>query len=159
MSVRLRIRFGLMIPVLGALALAACAGPSPPRPMAGTGTSALSPASYSPPPDSTSPALPPAPGDLARGADRFEGLAGNDIIAALGDPNFRRRETPAEVWQYFGPGCILDLFLYDDAPGAAKGDGKVEHAELRGRPGQQPEAACLGKLIDERRHQRASISN
>jgi hypothetical protein len=92
--------------------------------------------------------------DLARGPDRFEGLAGTEILATLGDPNFRRRESPAEVWQYYGPGCILDLFLYDDSPGT-KGAETVAHAELRGRPGEPVEAACLSRLLDQRHRQRA----
>ena len=161
MSVRLKHGYGLVIPVLGVLALAACAAPSAPKPA--SPIAAIQPATYSPPPEISAPdAVPakPAPGDLTRGADRFEGLAANDVIAALGDPNFRRREAPAEVWQYYGPGCILDLFLYDDEPrssgkpveGVVR-DGKVAHAELRGREGAPPEANCLSRLIDLRHTQ------
>ena len=159
MSVRLHNRYSLVISVLGALALGACAAPSQPH---STSVGAIQPASYAPPGDTISPEpvplpspLPPPVSDLSRGLDRFEGESAADLIASLGDPNFRRREEPAEVWQYYGPGCILDLFLYDDVPGASKGAGKVEHAELRGRPGQPVEAACLAKLIDQRHRQRA----
>jgi hypothetical protein len=126
--------------------------------------------SYAAPPEAAGPLAPgavqPKPGipslaDLARGPQRFEGLQGKAVLAALGNPNFRRRERPAEVWQYYGPGCILDLFLYDDAPAASKVagkpvegtdlDGKVAHAELRGREGQPAEATCLSRLIGQRR--------
>ena len=147
-------KIALLLPVLAVLALAACAQPSQGK-LSTNG--ALEPASFTPPPDVTS--LPPGPAqpsftELGRGPDRFEGLAGIDVIAALGDPSFRRRESPAEVWQYYGPGCILDLFLYDNGPNPADGD-KVAHAELRGRLNEPVEAACLSRLIDQRRRQRA----
>lgn len=142
------------------LSLAACAAPNQAKM---PGNSPAQPAAYTPQPNQSLPpagldAAHPSLTDLARGPQRFEGLLGKDVLAALGDPNFRRRESPAEVWQYYGPGCILDLFLYDDAPAASVGvvtDGKVAHAELRGRPGEPIEAACLSRLIDQRHNQRA----
>ena len=147
-------KFAALLPVLAVLALAACAEPTHGKLSTNGG---LQPANFTPPPDVTS--LPPGPAqpsvtELSRSPDRFEGLAGVDVIAALGDPSFRRRESPAEVWQYYGPGCILDLFLYDNGPSAADG-GKVAHAELRGKMGEPVEAACLSRLIDQRRRQRA----
>jgi hypothetical protein len=149
----------MILPAFAVLALAACAAP-PQSKFATPGP--LQPANFTPAPEATSPLPGPAsplpanhaPSDLAHGPDRFEGLTGVDVIAALGDPSFRRRESPAEVWQYYGPGCILDLFLYDDGPNAAAG-ATVTHAELRGREGAQPEAACLSRLIDLRHRQRA----
>ncbi len=106
------------------------------------------------------PRTPPTLKELAGSPQRFEGLEGKDVLAALGDPNFRRRDKPAEVWQYYGPGCILDLFLYDDAPSITHVAGKpvegmdmdstVAHAELRGREGRPVEAACLSRLITQR---------
>ena len=160
MTVRLPHLSFLAPPVLAVMALAACA--APPHPVAG-GAGPVKAAAYTPPPALSAPpdkAAPPASerpslADLARGPSRFEGLAGSDVISALGDPNFRRRETPAEVWQYYGPGCILDLFVYDDAPGAAAAGGKVAHAELRGRDDQPAEAGCLSHLIEQRHNQRA----
>jgi len=128
-------------------------------------------ASYSLPPSS---ALPPAPGasapppipslaDLAIGPQHFEGLEGKAVLAALGDPSYRRRESPAEVWQYYGPGCILDLFLYEETPAqsAAPADGaafagKVAYAELRGRENAPAESGCLSRLIDQRHNRRAA---
>ncbi len=90
--------------------------------------------------------------DLALGPSHFEGLDAKEVEGALGDPNFLRREAPAEVWQYYGPGCILDLFLY-----AAPGGERVAHAELRGRgEGQPAEASCLSRLIDSRHGQKPS---
>jgi len=36
------------------------------------------------------------------------------VAELLGPPVFRRRDAPAEIWQYQGPTCVLDLFLYQD---------------------------------------------
>ena len=78
--------------------------------------------------------------DLAADPDRFRGLAEQDVIAFLGEPSFRRREKPAEIWQFYGQNCVLDLFLYDDA-----GIKRVSHAELRGQP------SCLPRLLEGHR--------
>jgi hypothetical protein len=74
----------------------------------------------------------------------LRGLTASDIIAKLGDPSYRRREAPAEVWQYFGQGCVLDLFLYQDG-----GTQRVTHVELRSHnlaPAAQ--AACLSRVLE-----------
>lgn len=159
MSDRPRHALGRILPpfavVAAVLSLAACAAPNQAK---APSTTQVQPAAYTPPPEQTLPpagpdAAHPSLADLARGPQRFEGLAGKEVLAALGDPNFRRRESPAEIWQYYGPGCILDLFLYDDTPATSGGvapDGKVAHAELRGRPGEPIEAACLSRLIGQR---------
>ena len=164
MSVRSIRSLTLILALFSIAGLGACAGPPPTR-MAHVSTS--QPVSY---PQAPVTVLPPAGGpaapslaDLASGPQHFEGLDGKVILAALGDPNFRRRETPAEVWQYYGPGCILDLFLYDElssGPGKVVDgggpDGKVAHAELRGRENAPAEAGCLSRLIDQRHRHAAN---
>ena len=37
-----------------------------------------------------------------------------EIIFALGNPDFRRTDKPAELWQYQHKKCNLDLFLYPE---------------------------------------------
>lgn len=70
------------------------------------------------------------------------GLAPNELQARLGDPALRRRDAPAEIWQYRSPLCVLDLFLYRE--GAAT---RVTNAELRPRDGRElPAATCLSSL-------------
>lgn len=121
------------------LLLGACEGM---RPMGRPGALGTTP-KEAPTPDG----LPPAIGDQADNPAGLRGLAAGDVVAKLGDPSFRRREAPAEVWQYFGPGCVLDLFLYED-----KGAQRVAHVELRSRnltPSAQ--AACLSQLLDGKR--------
>ncbi len=78
------------------------------------------------------------------------GWTGDRLIALLGEPELRRREPPAEVWQYRADGCVLDLFFYGDPfeTGAI-------HAETRERRvprggGVQPivfEESCIAALI------------
>lgn len=78
------------------------------------------------------------------------GMVAADLQGLMGAPAFRRHETTAEIWQYFGPGCVLDLFLYDDG-----GRRRVVHHQLRGQtPGRAPDAACLDALLGGHRGQR-----
>ncbi|MBY0430629.1 MAG: hypothetical protein K2Q10_05490 [Rhodospirillales bacterium] len=94
----------------------------------------------------------PAPGAVASDPARLHGLGSLDVKAMLGVPNFQRSEEPAEVWQYFGQGCILDLFLYDE-----EGMQRVAFAQVRGPlPGEKPNPTCVGGLLDGRRGQRLS---
>jgi hypothetical protein len=44
----------------------------------------------------------------------------------FGKPRLVRLDEPAEVWQYRGQGCVLDVYLY---PGT--GGMEVSHAEAR----------------------------
>lgn len=89
----------------------------------------------------------PAPPDVSGLPDQFNGMASADVTQSLGVPDLRRRESPAEIWQYYGPGCVLDLFLYDD-----NGVKRVTHTDLRSRvPGQLPDAECLPKLLSGQR--------
>ena len=70
------------------------------------------------------------------------GLERHEIQARLGDPALRRRDAPAEIWQYRSPLCVLDLFLYRD--GTAM---RVTNAELRPRDGRElPATTCLSSL-------------
>ncbi len=100
------------------------------------------------PKSSTSPGT-PSPADLADHPDHFKGMAAPDVLATLGQPDYRRREAPAEVWQYYGDGCVLDLFLYDESKTK-----RVSHVDMRNRnPGQLPDAECLPKLLVGQREQ------
>ena len=64
------------------------------------------------------------------------------MTAALGPPDLERREGAATVLQFRGETCILDVILYDDA---------AQHAEARGRTGEDVDAnACLRDLTDRR---------
>lgn len=77
------------------------------------------------------------------GADpaRLKGLSSLQVRAVLGKPMFTRRDAPAEIWQYRGRACTIDLFLYDEG-----GSQTVSHVAVRS---QQPvnESQCFGELV------------
>lgn len=55
-------------------------------------------------------------------------MPSRDLLALLGQPDLRRSDPPAELWQYRGTGCVLELYLYRE------GDiFRVVHAETHGR--------------------------
>ena len=70
------------------------------------------------------------PLDTRRAPDpaRWVGGEATVVQAALGDATLRRREPPAEVWQYRTGACVLDLVLYPDGPG---GGLQVAHVAVR----------------------------
>jgi len=63
----------------------------------------------------------------------------------LGPPVFRRRDAPAEIWQYQGPTCVLDLFLYRDGD---RGPLTVDHFETRAKGNDVlTDAECLVSIM------------
>lgn len=80
-------------------------------------------------------ALPPLPlptaEEIAAAPDplTLKGEAADAVKAALGPATLLRREPPAQVWQYRGRTCVLDVVLYpDETEGAPL---TVAHVELR----------------------------
>ncbi|HTH98281.1 MAG TPA: hypothetical protein VL574_12760 [Stellaceae bacterium] len=57
----------------------------------------------------------------------LDNLSKTEILAKLGQPDFTRRDPPAEIWQYRSVGCVLDLFMYPQGAG----DLHVAHAVSR----------------------------
>jgi hypothetical protein len=109
----------LLTALLGTAALVGC-GVTPPSPRAERAIAAPAAAAAA---SSISPGPAPRPANLA-------GLAPRDLVALLGQPDFRRVEPPAELWQYRSADCILDIFLYSDGD---TGDYHVVHSETRER--------------------------
>ena len=64
---------------------------------------------------------------------------------ALGDPALIRRDGTAQVWQFRGDACTLDLFLYP----SDGGDLAVKHVELRGEA-EDERRACLERMLRAR---------
>ncbi len=130
--------------------LGACAMPPGDGPFGRTGTTI---GRGAPGDESPTPSGPlPTDRELAADPNRLKGFAAGQVVAALGDPNYRRREAPAEVWQYYGPGCVLDLFLYDE-----KGAQRVAYVEVRNQSaGQSGASACISQLLGGRRGQQSS---
>ena len=143
-------RSGLPLPLLAAplalaLALAACAETQrPPAPLISKPTLGVA-ATPSASPTEASAEAPtetkeaereteePAPWQIAKAPpplkpERIMGLTRTELLDLLGKPDFLRRDAPAEIWQYRGKECILDVFLYDS------GDHyRVLHFEVRER--------------------------
>ena len=76
------------------------------------------------------------------------GLSPNEVTAMMGQPELRRQEPPAEVWQYRTSTCAFDVFLYDD---------RVTHFEARHRrQGTVSAPGCLGQIVAARGGGRAT---
>lgn len=75
------------------------------------------------------------------------GKSEREVRSELGAPAFRRTDGPAQVWQYRGASCLLDVFLYKEGA-----DGfRVKHAELRRRGGAGlSDRDCLSDAVSNR---------
>ncbi|HLO77916.1 MAG TPA: hypothetical protein VK196_15790 [Magnetospirillum sp.] len=84
------------------------------------------------------------PGGTGADPNRLKGLSPTQVHAVLGKPMFTRRDAPAEIWQYRGRACTIDLFLYDEG-----GSQTVTHVAVRSR---QPvsDSQCMGELVSRR---------
>jgi hypothetical protein len=49
------------------------------------------------------------------GAETLMGLGIGELLARLGEPDLRRAEPPAELWQYRSADCVLEVILYAEA--------------------------------------------
>ena len=71
------------------------------------------------------------------------GLQPPAVIALLGEPELRRPEAPAEVWQYRSDSCVADLYLLSEDQTAPR----VVYFETRHRSqGTVRAARCLGEI-------------
>jgi len=80
------------------------------------GCSASPPEAEAPIPQSPAAALAlhPAALRLPR-AESLMGLAAGDVLARFGEPDLRRAEPPAQLWQYRSADCVLEVILYADS--------------------------------------------
>lgn len=80
---------------------------------------------------------------------RLDGLSGEQVATLLGAPSFKRHDSPAQVWQYGGGSCLLDVFLYENK---GKETLTVAHSEARGHNGAKiTYKDCIARLIEEKR--------
>jgi len=134
--------------VLGvaAILVAACTPSAPVRtptyqPSYGTNATSPDTRETSPLPVPTAPA--PAPPQTFNPSTLI-GLDGDQVEQLLGAATLRRREPPAQVWQYPGQGCVLHLFLYEK-----DGAYRVEYFEARNSEGNiEKDAACIDGVVD-----------
>ena len=148
-----------------ALALAACAelglppapepAPSRAAPEPAVETPAIPPASPTKAPAEAEQAGPKAEEAAPRQAakappsvkpEQIMGLTRNELLGLLGKPDFLRRDAPAEIWQYRGKKCILDVFLYDSGEYY-----RVLHFEVRDRTAESVSTGrCFTALLEAR---------
>jgi hypothetical protein len=81
----------------------------------------------------SAPANPAEPGEAAAPPRasvpqlaRFQDMRQADVEALVGNPDFRRVEPPAELWQYRTAECVVDLFFYGQGE-----DRRVVHEDAR----------------------------
>jgi hypothetical protein len=110
--------------------------------------SALVPATPAAPAASAPEAVPPPQASAIPGAQaaaiptvpqlaRFHDMRAADVEALVGDPDFRRVEPPAELWQYRTAECVVDLFFYGQGE-----DRRVVHEDARGRDPAHEDKSC-----------------
>lgn len=75
------------------------------------------------------------------------GAAPAAISARLGEPDFRRAEPHAEIWQYAGGDCSLFVYFYE-TDGGALGSRHVDARKLEGGPASKD--ACLAAVLAKR---------
>ncbi len=97
---------GPLAVALTAALLTACAAPAPTPPR----TSEQAVPLISTPAAAVAPLRVPTLQELT-------GLRPREVVALLGQPDLRRDEPPAELWQYSAADCVLNLFFYRDANG------------------------------------------
>jgi hypothetical protein len=84
---------------------------------------------------------------VSAAARNLVGKSESEIRSELGAPAFRRTDGPAQVWQYRGQSCLLDVFLYKEGGGGFR----VKHAELRRRGGAGlSDRACMSDALTNR---------
>ena len=84
---------------------------------------------------------------------RVMNLADAALEALLGMPGFTRAEADAQVWQYRGRDCVLDVYLYSDG---LAGPYRVAYFEIRDgasgetATGDDARRRCFGVLLRAR---------
>lgn len=130
--------------------VASCGGPPPVRtlergasspPGAGASLPEGGSARAAPRPSRPIPADAPTPDDIA-------GKTPILVRGRLGAPSLTRREPPAEVWQYAGGDCVIDIVFYPPPQAEGLRAAHLASRDLDGRP--LPPADCLGLLAAER---------
>ena len=82
-------------------------------------------------------------------ANKILDLDATEVMEILTHPNLKRREAPAEVWQYAGSDCVLHVFFF---PRESDGQILVKHVEATGVKGQKFSTnACLAHLLERKK--------
>ena len=91
---------------------------------------------------------PPKPSRIYPKPASLRGADVSELIEIIGEPQFIRRDGPAEIWQYRGVGCTLDIFLYQAATGTPH---TVNYIETRAKAdGPSSNSDCLVSILKEK---------
>ena len=75
--------------------------------------------------------------------EQVMGLSPSGVVSLLGEPELRRTEPPAEVWQYRSDTCVFDVYLVTEA-----GRTTVVYYETRPRvDGSIRPPRCVGEIV------------
>ena len=81
--------------------------------------------------------------------ETLRGLEAGKVTLMLGEPQFQRIDSPAELWQYRLGGCVLDLFFYP----SSSGEMAVDHLETRHFDNSTSDPqGCFTQLVRAVRH-------
>lgn len=70
------------------------------------------------------------------------------LLDKMGAPHFKRTDRVANIWQYKNGACVLNVFLYADAP-EAPSPARVLHFDARDASGDNTDRDhCLSVLQD-----------
>jgi hypothetical protein len=154
-------RLVFLIPVIG-LSLTACQS-SKPQPASqvaqdiSTPRTSVTTAVPAPPVHKAKPIietarLPQKPERVYPEPDSLTGVGISQVFGILGEPEFIRKDHPAEIWQYRGQHCTLDIFLYQATTGIPH---KVDYIETRPKPGgPSSNKNCLISILKGREKER-----
>ena len=76
------------------------------------------------------------------------GHSGREVAGWLGEPQLKRRDPPAQMWQYRTPACVVDFFLYGATAsnGATQDDAALSVSHVEVRPREANARACLSAI-------------
>jgi hypothetical protein len=75
------------------------------------------------------------------------GIDAEVLRRQFGKPGLIWREEPAQVWQYRGPACVLNVFLYRDNGRLVVSDAEAHSKDAT----DDPVPPCVSSLLDARR--------
>lgn len=125
--------------------LAACGAPSPRIVPPQVADLSAAPQSAVAAPDPAPAADSVAVAAVSADPARLKGMIPHQLTTLFGPPTLIRRDYPAEVWQYAGKGCVLDLYLYDEG-----GTRTVAFYQVR-KQAPVSQKQCLGDLMAGKR--------
>lgn len=74
--------------------------------------------------------------------DIMDALTRREVGYMLGAPSFVRKDAEAEVWQYRGDACVMDLYFYEAGAAVSYIDIRLKKEKMMGS-----KSHCLGDIV------------